>query len=332
MNQARAFLLLAVAVTATLSLVVLLPLVQYVFAAVLLAYVLRPLKLRLEPHFGTKVACYIPIWLTILVIVIPLVVVSFVVAQDIIELARAVEDAQIDVGVIEGLIMEYTGQDIDLPSTIASVTESVARGVLGRISQIFGFAVRLTLGTLLLVFLLYYLLKDGERFVVWSKEVLPLPDDITEELYTRLGNVTQSVVYGHLLVAVAQALLAGAGLAVAGVPNYLFWTLIMVFFGVLPIIGVFVIWGPAALYLVATGSTTAGVALAVYGATVVSITDNYLRSILVDRDTGLNPGVVLVGVLGGIYAMGVVGLFVGPVIIGSLKATLNVYRKRYDDL
>ena len=325
-------MLLAVAVTATLSLVVLLPLVQYVFAAVLLAYVLRPLKLRLEPHFGTKVACYIPIWLTILVIVIPLVVVSFVVAQDIIELARAVEDAQIDVGVIEGLIMEYTGQNIDLPSTIASVTESVARGVLGRISQIFGFAVRLTLGTLLLVFLLYYLLKDGERFVVWSKEVLPLPDDITEELYTRLGNVTQSVVYGHLLVAVAQALLAGAGLAVAGVPNYLFWTLIMVFFGVLPIIGVFVIWGPAALYLVATGSTTAGVALAVYGATVVSITDNYLRSILVDRDTGLNPGVVLVGVLGGIYAMGVVGLFVGPVIIGSLKATLNVYRKRYDDL
>jgi len=325
-------LLLAVAVTATLSLVVLLPLVQYVFAAVLLAYVLRPLKLRLEPHFGTKVACYIPIWLTILVIVIPLVVVSFVVAQDIIELARAVEDAQIDMGVVEGLIMEYTGQDIDLPSTIASVTESVARGVLGRISQIFGFAVRLTLGTLLLVFLLYYLLKDGERFVVWSKEVLPLPDDITEELYTRLGNVTQSVVYGHLLVAVAQALLAGAGLAVAGVPNYLFWTLIMVFFGVLPIIGVFVVWGPAALYLVATGSTTAGVALAVYGATVVSITDNYLRSILVDRDTGLNPGVVLVGVLGGIYAMGVVGLFVGPVIIGSLKATLNVYRKRYDSL
>ena len=325
-------MLLAVAVTATLSLVVLLPLVQYVFAAVLLAYVLRPLKLRLEPHFGTKVACYIPIWLTILVIVIPLVVVSFVVAQDIIELARAVEDAQIDVGVVEGLIMEYTGQDIDLPSTIASVTESVARGVLGRISQIFGFAVRLTLGTLLLVFLLYYLLKDGERFVVWSKEVLPLPDDITEELYTRLGNVTQSVVYGHLLVAVAQALLAGAGLAVAGVPNYLFWTLIMVFFGVLPIIGVFVVWGPAALYLVATGSTTAGVALAVYGATVVSITDNYLRSILVDRDTGLNPGVVLVGVLGGIYAMGVVGLFVGPVIIGSLKATLNVYRKRYDSL
>ena len=325
-------MLLAVAVTATLSLVVLLPLVQYVFAAVLLAYVLRPLKLRLEPHFGTKVACYIPIWLTILVIVIPLVVVSFVVAQDIIELARAVEDAQIDMGVVEGLIMEYTGQDIDLPSTIASVTESVARGVLGRISQIFGFAVRLTLGTLLLVFLLYYLLKDGERFVVWSKEVLPLPDDITEELYTRLGNVTQSVVYGHLLVAVAQALLAGAGLAVAGVPNYLFWTLIMVFFGVLPIIGVFVVWGPAALYLVATGSTTAGVALAVYGATVVSITDNYLRSILVDRDTGLNPGVVLVGVLGGIYAMGVVGLFVGPVIIGSLKATLNVYRKRYDSL
>lgn len=332
MNQPRAFLLVAVAVTAALSLVILLPLVEFVLASILLAYVLRPLKLRLEPHFGTKVACYVPIWLTVIVIVVPLVVVSFVVAQDIIELARAVEEAQIDVGAIEGLIVEYTGQQVDVPATIASVTESFARGVLGRISQIFGFAVRLTLGTLLLVFLLYYLLKDGEAFVAWSKDIVPLPDDITDELCTRLGNVTQSVVYGHLLVAVVQALLAGAGLAVAGVPNYLFWTLVMVFFGVLPIIGVFVVWGPAAVYLVATGSTTAGVALAVYGATVVSVTDNYLRSILVDRDTGLNPGVVLVGVLGGIYAMGVIGLFVGPVIIGSLKATLNVYRERYDAL
>ncbi|MDZ7687721.1 MAG: AI-2E family transporter [Halobacteriales archaeon] len=332
MNQPRAFLLVAVAVSAALSLFVLLPLVQYVFAAVLLAYVLRPIKLRLEPHFGTKVACYVSIWLTILVVVVPVVIVSFVVAQDVIELARSVEETQIDVTVVEELVFEYTGQEVDVPSTIATVTESVARGALGQVSQIFGFAVRLTLGVLLLVFLLYYLLKDGEKFVVWSKDVIPLPDDITDELYTRLGNVTQSVVYGHLLVAVAQALLAGAGLAVAGVPNYLFWTLVMVFFGVLPIIGVFVVWGPAALYLVATGSTTAGIALAVYGATVVSVTDNYLRSILVDRDTGLNPGVVLVGVLGGIYAMGVIGLFVGPVIIGSLKATLNVYRERYDEL
>jgi len=332
MNQPRASLLLAVAVTAALSLVVLLPLVEFVLVAVLLAYVLRPLKLRLEPHFGTKVACYVPIWLTVVVVVVPLIVVSFVVVQDIIELARSVEQARIDVTAVEELIFEYTGQQVDVPSTIASVTESIARGVLGQISQIFSFAVRLTLGVLLLVFLLYYLLKDGERFVVWSKDVMPLPDDITDDLYTRLGKVTQSVVYGHLLVAVVQALLAGAGLAVAGVPNYLFWTLVMVFFGVLPIVGVFVIWGPAAVYLVATGSTTAGIALVVYGATVVSITDNYLRSILVDRDTGLNPGVVLVGVLGGIYAMGVIGLFVGPVIIGSLKATLNVYRERYDEL
>lgn len=324
--------MVAVAVSAALSLVVLLPLVEFVLASVLLAYVLRPLKLRLEPYFGTKVACYVSIWLTVVIVVVPVVVVSFVVAQDVIELARSVEEAQIDVAAVEETILAYTGQQVDVPATISSVTESVARGVLGRVSQIFGFAVRLTLGTLLLVFLLYYLLKDGERFVVWSKDLIPLPDDITDELYTRLGNVTQSVVYGHLLVAVAQALLAGAGLAVAGVPNYLFWTLVMVFFGVLPIIGVFVVWGPAAVYLLATGSTTAGIALAAYGLTVVSITDNYLRSILVDRDTGLNPGVVLVGVLGGIYAMGVIGLFVGPVIIGTLKATLNVYRDSYADL
>lgn len=332
MNQPRAFLLIAVAVTAALSLVVLLPLVEFVLAAVLLAYVLRPLRLRLEPYFGKKVACYVSIWLTLVIVVVPLVVVSFVVAQDVIELARAFQDAQIDVAAIEDAVTEYTGLRVDVPATISSVTESVASGVLGRVSQVFGFAVRLTLGVLLLVFLLYYLLKDGERFVAWSKDISPLPDDITDELYGRLGDVTRSVVYGHLLVAVAQALLAGLGLAVAGVPNYLFWTLVMVFFGVLPIIGVFVVWGPAAVYLVSTGSTTAGVALAIYGATVVSITDNYLRSILVDRDTGLNPGVVLIGVLGGIYAMGVIGLFVGPVIIGSLKATLNVYRDSYDEL
>ncbi len=332
MNQSRAFLLLVIAVSATLSLVVLVPFFEYVIAALLLAYVLHPLKLRLEPHFGTMVACYIPIWLTIIVLVVPLFVVSVVVLQDVVELARTVEEAQIDVGAIEELVEEYTGRQVDIPAVVDSAAESFARAVLGSVSQIFGLLFRFIFGVTLFVFLLYYLLKDGEKFVVWSKDVFPLPDEITEELYARLGGVTESVVYGHILVAVVQAVLTGIALAVVGIPNYLFWTLVMVFLAVLPIIGVFLVWAPAAVYLVAIGQVGAGIGLAVYGLAIVSMVDNYLRSILVDRDTGLNPGVILIGVLGGVYAMGIIGLFVGPVILGSLKATLNVYRDSYAEL
>jgi predicted PurR-regulated permease PerM len=332
MNQRRAFLLLTIAVSSLLALLVFLPFVEYIIASALLGYVLYPLKERLEPYVGAKTASFLPILFALFLLVVPISFASVIVVQDAVELSRNIDQTTIDVTALEDAVHEYTGERIDISETVASAGQRFARALVGSLSQVFGLVSRVLLGTTLFVFLLYYVLKDGEDFVVWSKAVFPLPPEITDRLYERLGEMTRAVVYGHLLVALVQALLTGVGIFAVGIPNPLFWTFVMVFLGVLPVVGVFVVWGPASVYLAATGQVGAGVALAVYGATVVSVSDNYLRSFLVDRDTGLNPGVVLVGVLGGIYAMGIIGLFVGPVVLGAFKATLAVYRNNYESL
>jgi len=332
MNQRRAFVLLSVSVSSLLALLVLLPFVEYIIASVLLGYALYPFKESLEPHTGEKVASFLPIILALFLIVVPVSFASVVVVQDAVELSRNINGATLDTTAVEEFVYEYTGQDIDIAETASTAAERFGRALVGSLSQVFGLVSRVVLGTVLLVFLLYYVLKDGEDFVEWSRDASPLPPDITDRLYDRLGEMTRAVIYGHLLVAVVQALLTGAALVAVGVPNPLFWSFTLLFLAVLPVVGVFLVWGPASAYLVATGDIGAGVALALYGATVVSASDNILRSYLVDRDTGLNPGVVLVGVLGGVYAMGIIGLFVGPVILGGFKTTVSVYKNNYDRL
>ena len=109
------------------------------------------------------------------------------------------------------------------------------------------------------------------------------------------------------------------------------WTTAMVFLAVLPIIGSFLVWGPAAVYLFSVGDPIAGGVLLVYGAVVVSFCDDFLRPVIIDRytETRLNPGAILIGVLGGVYLFGFIGIFFGPVLIGSLRAVLDIYRCEY---
>jgi len=184
----------------------------------------------------------------------------------------------------------------------------------------------------LLIFLLYYLLKDGEKFVKWLRDTTPLPSDIQNQLYARVNKTTWAVIKGHVLVAVVQGLIAGLGLAITGVPNYAFWTFIMVILGFIPIIGTVVVWLPAAAYLFAIDRSAAAIFLFLYGMVIVGLTDNILRPIAVDRGSNLHPAVIIIGVIGGVYIFGAAGLFIGPIILGIFKAVLLVFKNNYEDL
>ena len=106
----------------------------------------------------------------------------------------------------------------------------------------------------------------------------------------------------------------------------------MAVFALLPIVGAFMVWGPAAMYLLLIDQVVPGLLLLVWGLTVVSFFDNYARPIVIDTRAHINPAVILVGVLGGIYAIGFTGLFVGPVLIGVLVSTLEIFRTEFDSM
>ena len=330
MNRGQAFLLLVIALVSSLTLLIVVPFLEYVVASLILAYVLYPIHRRLEGRIGGVASAFGLILATIVAVIVPLAYIVSVFVSDL----RAISGGEVDLDVaaIEGRLSELLGREveIELADLLATAGDQLIRVLFDGYSGVFRFALQAGIGIALMLFLLYYLLRDGPAFVEWSKDTVPLPPHVVDDLVWKIDATTWGVVIGHIVVALAQALIAGVGLWVADIPNAVFWTFVMAVLSLLPLIGSFLVWGPAAGYLVVIDEVTAGVLLFLYGVVVVSLFDNYARPILIDQQAGLNPGVILVGVAGGVYSVGFTGLFVGPIVIGVLAATLETFRKEYD--
>ena len=309
MNRGQSFLLLLIGVVALLTLFIVLPFVEYVIAAALLAYVLYPIHVRLERRIepvhrringavASTMSALVLIFASLVAVIVPLAYITRVFVEDLVDLAEG--DTGLDVITIEARIAELTGEEVDIETWLATVGDVLVDTLFGGVSGIVSSVLQASLGLALVLFLLYYTLLEGPEFVAWLRSIVPLPSTVTDGLFEKIDATTWGVVIGHISVAL------------------------------LPLIGAFLVWGPAAAYLVVIDQTTAGVLLAVYGVVVVSMVDNYARPIVIDKQAHLNPGIILLGVFGGVYSIGFTGLFVGPIVIGVLAATLETFREEFD--
>ena len=330
MNKQQAFLLLLIGASAALSLLILVPFLEYVLGAVILAYMLHPAHLRLKPHLGERLSPVVLILASAVIVVLPLIYILLAFWRDLNQLASGTRDLPFDVAETEARLSELLDTDVDLGQETGTLLEELADILFGSVSEAFAMLLEVSIGFALVLFLVYYILLDGDGFVAWSVSVAPMPDPVAERLVEQIDHTIWGVISGHIFVAVLQGIVAGVGLAVAGVPNYVFWTFVMIVLSLLPLIGAFLVWAPASVYLFAIDQPEWGVFLAVYGITVVSLIDNYARPIVIDREANLNPGIVLIGVFGGVYTIGFTGLFVGPIVLGVLAATLTAFREEYD--
>ena len=330
MNRGQAFLLLLLGLVSAVTLFVVVPFLEYVIGAFLLSYVLYPLHRRLRPRVGGVVSAIALIAGTVVAIIVPLAYIVSVFLEDLRALSAG--ETGLDTAAVERRLGALVGEPIetDLADLLATAGDQLIRVLFDSYTGIVTFALQAGVGTGLMLFLVYYLLRDGPAFVEWTKDIVPLPPRVTENLIAKIDATTWGVVIGHIVVALLQALIAGVGLWAVGIPRVIFWTFVMAVLSLLPLIGSFLVWGPAAGYLVVVDEVTAGVSLALYGVVIVNLFDNYARPILIDQQAGLNPGVILVGVAGGIYSIGFTGLFVGPIVIGVLVATLETFRTEYD--
>ncbi|WP_121741088.1 AI-2E family transporter [Natronorubrum halophilum] len=324
------FALLLVALAAIAALLVA-PLIQYIMAAALLAFVLYPLQARLETRLGPRVSALTLTGFAIVAAVAPILFLSVIILQTVFsflngfdELATidGIRNVALDLGIEEETLRSIeTGIVAEIEGSLSTTVEIVLMEFVGLLNA----SIRMSVGLLVVVFLLYYLLVDGPEFVAWLRDVAPLEDEVREELFEEVEAVTWAVIQSHVLVALVEGVLGGLGLYLLGVPNVAFWTVVMIVVSFLPAVGVWLVWGPAVVYLGLAADPLHAVALLLYGISVLSLVDNYLRAIFVDRTSGLHPAVVLVGVIGGIYLLGIMGLFLGPVLLAVFKAGLNVF-------
>ncbi|WP_440009316.1 AI-2E family transporter [Halomicrococcus sp. SG-WS-1] len=323
-NLSKGFLLALVVALLVLSVILIQPFLQYVLGAVLLAYALYPLQVRLEEYTSPIVAALSLVILAVAGFVAPFIVVLATVVDSADRILQDFDTDSVQIEVIESQIEYLTGQEVDIAGELVSSGREIGTVVFGRSIEAFSTITFHLIGIALALFLVYYLLKDADDLLDWLYRTVPLPADVQRDLYAEIDDVMWGVLFGHVFVAIVQGIVAGAGFVATGVPNAVFWTTIMIVLAMVPLVGAIPVWGGAVVYLYLTGEPVLAVGLFVYSVIVVGLTDDYLRPFAVDRYAELNPAVILLGILGGAYAFGIMGLFFGPVVLGALKATLRV--------
>ncbi len=319
------FLLVIGLLAGAVSALIVLPFLNWILVAVILAYVLAPLDRRLSRRLPSSLSAGISITIGLFAIVLPVLVVLGVAAAQTRRLITGF-DPEV-VFRVDDLIADRFGIQInvmDLQETLSGAISSGARGVVGNVFSIVGGLPELFIGITVMFFVVYYLLKDGDRAAAWLRTVLPLDPEIREDLIDETSLLLYNSLVGTVAVAGVQAVLLGIAFVLVGLQNVVFWTVVTFVAALLPLVGASIIWLPASVYFLVVGRPVAAVALAVFGAVVISTVDNVLRPMVMRRGAQLSPVLTILGIFGGIALFGFVGLFVGPIVLGVTKLLVEM--------
>jgi len=180
----------------------------------------------------------------------------------------------------------------------------------------------------LMLFVLFFMVRDGESLLAGIRALSPLPPDQEERLLERFRGVSRSSLLGILGTAAAQGTAGGIGLAIVGLPG-LFWGTVMAFTSLIPFIGTALVWVPAVVFLLITGSPVKAAVLALWCLLIVGTIDNFLRPILMRGESGMSTLWMFFAVVGGLQFFGLPGLLYGPLIFGLCAVLLFMYRTEF---
>lgn len=297
----------------------------------ILATVFYPLFERLEQRLSAAWGAAIVTCLATLAVVGPLVIVSALFVREAVQAAAMLQSALADgrwAWIQSGLDAVQQRVTIIERVQIAEVAaEAAKRGALLLASQsgvvarnVGGFILDLVVA----LFATFFLLRDSRAVMRVVRRMLPLEADVRERLIAQVGQLVSVSVVSSLLVAAVQGLLGGAVFALVGIGAPVFWGVVMALCCLLPL-GAWLIWMPAAVALALDGSLGRAALVAGLGFGVVSAVDNVLRPALLSGGAQMNGLVILIALLGGISAFGVLGVVIGPVVLATTIALWQTY-------
>ncbi len=324
--KSRAAFYIVLAVLGLLAAAMLLPLFIPVMVAVILGYLLLPVYERMGRRIRSgDLRAALLVLLVLFALAVPVLLVVMQVADDI---PRALRSADLSEAAEKAntWLDAMLGRHIPLSENLASYMARVRDVALGAAPRIIGAVGNTALGLFVMLYTMYYVLRDGRR--IWDNFmlILPLEDEVKPLLTTDLTQTLTGVLYGQLITAAVQGLLAGLGYWIFSVPHVLFWTFITLIAAMIPIAGATLIWLPLALSRIAMGDKLNGILLLIYGGVLVMNIDNFLKPRLIAGRTQLHPLAALLGVIGGIHLFGVLGFVLGPVLLGLVVAMLRFHR------
>ncbi|MBX3170074.1 MAG: AI-2E family transporter [Candidatus Eremiobacteraeota bacterium] len=199
--------------------------------------------------------------------------------------------------------------------------------------NVVGGLIQFVVALCMILFTLFYCFRDGERMVAVLADWIPLEPVRSRSLLARIAELIHASVYGVVVLALIQGALGTLAFWVLGLPSPLLWGLVMSMFATIPMLGTFVVWIPAVIYLFFQAQYGAALGLFLWGSLVIGMSDNLLRPILVGQRTQMHELLIFFSVLGGLNVFGILGILMGPVLMAMATALLTAFRATdYPDL
>lgn len=216
-------------------------------------------------------------------------------------------------------------------TTLGEVQERLSAGLSKGVQFLAGQALNVGQNALdffvsffIMLYLLFFLLRDGRALGHRVRAAVPLRDDLQRNLFHKFTDVVRATIKGTIVVAIVQGALGGLMFWFLGIQAPVLWAVVMAFLSLLPAVGTALVWVPVALYLLASGAVWQGVLLIVYGVLVIGLVDNVLRPVLVGKDTKMPDYIVLIATLGGMAIFGLNGFVIGPLIAAMFMAAWDI--------
>jgi predicted PurR-regulated permease PerM len=334
----RIFALVVAAVLGYALILIFVPFLGPMAWAAFLAFLLYPLNLRLRRRLrGKSVAAGALTILAPVIILLPLSALSIDFVSQISALLQTLQKsaAELDIKSLSDLqqfpwiarvnvwLELHTGISAEqIQLWLVSGTREVLRRAastgggffLGALGSLFGFAIML--------FLLFFFLRDGDAMLARARRLIPLDEIRKERLFRQLSGVTRAIVIGTSMAALLQGIMVGVGFTIAGLPSPVVFAVLATLLSMLPVGGAAFVWAPAVIWLFFDGRWGFAIFLLAWGL-LLSGLDNVLRPLLISGRARISALAVFIGVLGGIPAFGPIGLIAGPVVLSLALALVE---------
>lgn len=313
-----------------------------VFWAIVIAIVFYPLYTKLEKVLKGKsnIASLISILAVIFVVVLPLAIIGSMIVRESIDLYQQIsQSSNINGGsnilnqieVYAGYLNQYGISTDVFIEKVREVAVTASRNIAIALLTFSQITFSLIISTAIMLYLLFFFFRDGEKIEKILHDYLPLGIKHQKVLFARFAETSRAVVKGTLLIAIIQGLLGGIVFWITGISNPALWGVAMAFLGIIPAIGPALIWVPAGILLIVTGSLWGGITILAVGTLLISLIDNALRPVLIGRGSKMPDTIALLATIGGLATFGVSGAVVGPIIAAFFLSLWGMFGEKYRD-
>jgi len=311
-----------------------------VFWSIVLTIIFYPIHKRILAFTRGRAAlsALISIALILIIVLVPMYILGALVANEAVSLYLALTQGSINslsiVSQIQTLISPLATFGINIDSLHAELLTLAQNfsAQIGTYALDIGRATANTLvATLLMLYILFFTLRDGAAIGERVMKALPLGDSKEKMLFDRFVGIVHAMFKGTFIVALIQGGIGGILFAVVGIKSAALWAFVMALFALIPAVGPVIVWVPIGLFLLFTGAVWQGIAVLAVGAFVISLIDNLLRPILVAKGAAMPDVLVLLSVLGGLALFGIAGIIIGPVITAFFLSMWQLFEYDYAD-